>query len=230
MNVEDVENVRNIIPAVRHIDGTVRIQTRFVGARIRCVVRPNPVHGLPPTAQAAGKNCTHLQYLWPAHAPGRWLRGVELHHASAIARRRPDIALVRTAFEWEPAVGLNEGLQRSVEYFRHAGLPERESAPRPALDTEQVLGAGTRFACRWLITAVEGAIMRQFNGTFRTWMKRLSAALLLMLAACSQEGGFPKPPPQSPPRPTTMNFGGGHASIAVLYLKARPASPPPGWM
>lgn len=70
--------------------------------------------------------------------------------------------------------------------------------------------------------------MKRFNGTFRTWVKRISAALLLTLAACGREADFPKPPPQSPPRPET--FGGGHASTAVLYLRARPASPPPGWM
>ena len=71
--------------------------------------------------------------------------------------------------------------------------------------------------------------MKRFNGTFRTWMKRLTAALLLALAACGQEGDFQKPPPQ-PPRPTTMTFGGGHASIAVLYLTERPTPAPLGWM
>lgn len=69
--------------------------------------------------------------------------------------------------------------------------------------------------------------MKQFNGAFRKWMKPLLAALLLTLSACGRESNFPKPP-QSPPRPTT--FGGAHASSAVLYLTARPAPPPPGWM
>ena len=58
-------------------------------------------------------------------------------------RRRPDIALARNVLEWEPAVGLSEGLQRTVEYFRElrAGLPERESEPRLAAVRERALHA-----------------------------------------------------------------------------------------
>lgn len=71
--------------------------------------------------------------------------------------------------------------------------------------------------------------MKRFNGAFRKWVKPLSAAMLLLtLAACGRDSNFPKSPPQSPPRPVT--FGGGHASIAVLHLTARPTPPPPGWM
>ena len=34
------------------------------------------------------------------------------------ARRRPDISLARTILEWEPRVGLSEGLSRTIDYFR----------------------------------------------------------------------------------------------------------------
>jgi UDP-glucuronate decarboxylase len=34
------------------------------------------------------------------------------------ARRRPDIGLARRALEWEPEVGLNEGLAETIAYFR----------------------------------------------------------------------------------------------------------------
>jgi UDP-glucuronate decarboxylase len=33
-------------------------------------------------------------------------------------RRRPDIALARTVLEWEPTIGLTEGLGRTIAYFR----------------------------------------------------------------------------------------------------------------
>jgi UDP-glucuronate decarboxylase len=35
-------------------------------------------------------------------------------------RRKPDIARARELLGWEPAVPLDEGLKRTVEYFRHA--------------------------------------------------------------------------------------------------------------
>ena len=35
-------------------------------------------------------------------------------------RRRPDIARAREILGWEPTVRLDEGLERTVEYFRHA--------------------------------------------------------------------------------------------------------------
>jgi dTDP-glucose 4,6-dehydratase len=34
------------------------------------------------------------------------------------ARRRPDITKARTLLEWEPRVGLKEGLEKSLEFFR----------------------------------------------------------------------------------------------------------------
>lgn len=34
------------------------------------------------------------------------------------ARRRPDISLAKRAFGWEPKVGLEEGLARTIDYFR----------------------------------------------------------------------------------------------------------------
>jgi nucleoside-diphosphate-sugar epimerase len=32
--------------------------------------------------------------------------------------RRPDIALVRTKLGWEPKVGLEEGLKKTIAYFK----------------------------------------------------------------------------------------------------------------
>jgi UDP-glucuronate decarboxylase len=45
-------------------------------------------------------------------------------------RRRPDISLARSMLEWEPAVGLSEGLQRTIDYFRQLGAaaPEDDTA------------------------------------------------------------------------------------------------------
>ena len=39
-------------------------------------------------------------------------------------RRKPDIGRARELLGWEPAVPLDEGLKRTVEYFRHAGAWE----------------------------------------------------------------------------------------------------------
>ena len=33
-------------------------------------------------------------------------------------RRRPDITKARTLLGWEPRVGLNEGLQKALKFFR----------------------------------------------------------------------------------------------------------------
>jgi UDP-glucuronate decarboxylase len=33
-------------------------------------------------------------------------------------QRRPDIDLARTKLDWEPTVSLEEGLQRTINYFR----------------------------------------------------------------------------------------------------------------
>jgi UDP-glucuronate decarboxylase len=58
------------------------------------------------------------------------------------ARRRPDISLARTILEWEPRIGLSEGLSRTIDYFRalravpedaaaaaaHAGMPVQRAA------------------------------------------------------------------------------------------------------
>jgi UDP-glucuronate decarboxylase len=45
-------------------------------------------------------------------------------------RRRPDIALARDILDWEPSVGLSEGLQRTIEYFRQlrAAAPDDEAS------------------------------------------------------------------------------------------------------
>jgi UDP-glucuronate decarboxylase len=32
-------------------------------------------------------------------------------------RRRPDISLARSTFDWQPTVALEEGVSRTVEYF-----------------------------------------------------------------------------------------------------------------
>jgi UDP-glucuronate decarboxylase len=41
-------------------------------------------------------------------------------------RRRPDIALARTVLEWEPMVALDEGLARTIDYFRQLRMGERD--------------------------------------------------------------------------------------------------------
>jgi UDP-glucuronate decarboxylase len=33
-------------------------------------------------------------------------------------RRRPDISLAKRLLEWEPKVSLEEGLEKTIEYFR----------------------------------------------------------------------------------------------------------------
>jgi UDP-glucuronate decarboxylase len=38
------------------------------------------------------------------------------------ARRRPDITLARAVLDWEPAIGLDEGLERTIDYFRQFSL------------------------------------------------------------------------------------------------------------
>ena len=48
-------------------------------------------------------------------------------------RRRPDIALARTVLDWEPKVGLIEGLQKTIDYFRQL---------RSALVSETTDGTG----------------------------------------------------------------------------------------
>lgn len=41
-------------------------------------------------------------------------------------RRRPDIALARTVLGWEPTVELDEGLSRTIDYFRQLHAGERD--------------------------------------------------------------------------------------------------------
>jgi UDP-glucuronate decarboxylase len=43
-------------------------------------------------------------------------------------RRKPDISRARELLKWEPAIPLDEGLKRTVEYFRHTG--NLEDPPR----------------------------------------------------------------------------------------------------
>jgi UDP-glucuronate decarboxylase len=45
-------------------------------------------------------------------------------------RRRPDISLARSIFEWEPSVSLSEGLGRTIDYFRQlrAALPDDDAS------------------------------------------------------------------------------------------------------
>jgi UDP-glucuronate decarboxylase len=51
------------------------------------------------------------------------------------ARRRPDIGLARAMLDWEPAIGLSEGLSRTIDYFRalRAAAPEDEAAAEHAV-------------------------------------------------------------------------------------------------
>ena len=41
-------------------------------------------------------------------------------------RRVPDITLARETLGWEPKVGLDEGLEKTIAYFRTAALPEKK--------------------------------------------------------------------------------------------------------
>ncbi|TCS34693.1 UDP-glucuronate decarboxylase [Paucimonas lemoignei] len=43
-------------------------------------------------------------------------------------RRRPDITLAREKLKWEPAVGLEDGLRQTIDYFRHAMRNESATA------------------------------------------------------------------------------------------------------
>lgn len=46
--------------------------------------------------------------------------------------RRPDISKARALLDWEPKVALEEGLQRTIDYFRGVLAPELEAADRSA--------------------------------------------------------------------------------------------------
>ncbi|MET3900987.1 UDP-glucuronate decarboxylase [Devosia sp. UYZn731] len=43
-------------------------------------------------------------------------------------RRRPDINLALTVLNWSPTISLNEGLARTIDYFRGEGAPARKDA------------------------------------------------------------------------------------------------------
>jgi UDP-glucuronate decarboxylase len=45
-------------------------------------------------------------------------------------RRRPDIALARALLGWQPAVGLQEGLERTIGWFREAARVEMDAPAR----------------------------------------------------------------------------------------------------
>ena len=45
-------------------------------------------------------------------------------------RRRPDITLARERLGWEPRVGLEEGLARTIEWFRNVNVDDFR-APTP---------------------------------------------------------------------------------------------------
>jgi nucleoside-diphosphate-sugar epimerase len=50
--------------------------------------------------------------------------------------RQPDITLARELLEWEPRIGLREGLKKTVPYFRE--LVEGEGAEARTLGPAQV--------------------------------------------------------------------------------------------
>ena len=54
-------------------------------------------------------------------------------------RRRPDIALARTTLDWEPMTALDEGLRKTIAYFRQ-WQPE-------AVFPTAIERAGTGLAC-----------------------------------------------------------------------------------
>ena len=47
-------------------------------------------------------------------------------------QRRPDITRARTLLGWEPTVGLEEGLKKSIEYFKNAGERNRHADATPS--------------------------------------------------------------------------------------------------
>jgi UDP-glucuronate decarboxylase len=49
-------------------------------------------------------------------------------------QRRPDIALARRVLGWEPSIGLDEGIPRTIEWFRSVRL---EDYPPPSPNVMQ---------------------------------------------------------------------------------------------
>ena len=45
-------------------------------------------------------------------------------------QRQPDIRLARELLRWEPVVGIDDGLQRTIEYFQSA-YPSAVERPNP---------------------------------------------------------------------------------------------------
>jgi UDP-glucuronate decarboxylase len=60
-------------------------------------------------------------------------------------RRRPDIDLARSMLEWEPQIGLAEGLQKTIAYFRQLQHEVENTNFVAAAVSAQ---PGTQFACR----------------------------------------------------------------------------------
>ena len=50
-------------------------------------------------------------------------------------QRRPDISLARRLLEWSPRVGLDEGLARTIDYFRHTLAPGAKTPATKAAAT-----------------------------------------------------------------------------------------------
>jgi UDP-glucuronate decarboxylase len=47
------------------------------------------------------------------------------------ARRRPDITLARNLLKWEPTIGLREGLERTIDYFKDLRMEQNGDLARP---------------------------------------------------------------------------------------------------
>jgi UDP-glucuronate decarboxylase len=86
-------------------------------------------------AEAAGMGPVNLGN--PEECTMRDLAGLILRKSGATAplvhlplpdddprQRQPDIALARATLGWEPSVGLEDGIEATIDYFRH--LPDRE--------------------------------------------------------------------------------------------------------
>jgi dTDP-glucose 4,6-dehydratase len=46
--------------------------------------------------------------------------------------RRPDITKAKRLLDWEPKVSLNEGLEKTIEYFRNLQRPAPPAQPAPS--------------------------------------------------------------------------------------------------
>ena len=69
-----------------------------------------------PALPSVRDSCVRAHRLKPPKAPPDFCRFHLYRHDPV--RRRPDIGLARQTLGWDPTIGLDDGLSRTVEYFR----------------------------------------------------------------------------------------------------------------